>query len=81
VAGMGPGGPPAPKGYNENRENLGGPPSREKFYTDQYGERNRMSSMQMGKPSLDDGMPNSRGSAGPGVGTNGAGVNWLSSQN
>lgn len=46
--GGGPGGPQGPKGYNDNRENIAGP-NREKFFTDEYGARNRMSSMNMGK--------------------------------
>lgn len=45
--------------------------NRDKFFTDDYGARNRMSSMNMNNPSHEDAMPNNRGGAG-------GGVNWLS---
>lgn len=64
------GGPPGgAKGYNDNRDN------RDKFYPDEYGNRNRMSAMNVGNPGpQDDGsMPNGRG--GP---NSQGGVNWLS---
>jgi len=69
----GPSGPPVPKNFNENRENMAGP-NREKFFTDEYGARNRMSSMNIGNPH-DEGIPNNR-AAGAGPAAAAGGLPW-----
>lgn len=49
-----------PKGFNDNRDN------RDKYYPDDYGNRNRMSSMNIGNPGThnEGSLPNNRGGGG-----------------